>query len=57
MNGVITNGDISIAEIGLAYLPILCDSNNMEYEADPTWYIIYDLRIHLKVGNKKNEFI
>lgn len=43
MNGVITNGDISIAEIGLAYLPILCDSNNMEYEADPTWYIIYDL--------------
>ena len=33
MNGVITSGDISVTEIGLAYLYIIMIQNIMEYRS------------------------
>ncbi len=42
MDGVITDGEVTVKEIGLAYVPILSDSDSLTYHTIPVWYVIYD---------------
>lgn len=42
MDGVITDKEVTVKEIGLAYVPILSDADSLTYHATPFWYVIYD---------------
>ena len=42
MDGVITDGEVTVKEIGLAYVPILSDADSLTYHTIPVWYVIYD---------------
>ena len=47
---------ISIKQIGLSYLPILRNAKNLEFDAVPVWYLIYDDKLALtQIQYQKNK--
>lgn len=44
---------ISIKQIGLSYLPILKNAKNLEFDAVPVWYLIYDDKLAEMVSGER----